>query len=152
MGWRIGELLVQKKWITWNQLEDALQVQKDTRKLLGEVLVEKNWLRRYYVYQALGEQNNISFVDLPRTRINPRAVDLLPMDFALKHTLIPIEICAGNLILGIASPLNSWPEAEIKQLTGMVSIQTVLCLPEHIRKAIDEEYGRIESAAVSSNR
>ncbi len=150
MGWRIGELLVQKKWISWNQLEETLQDQKENRKLLGELLVDKNLVPRFYVYQALGEQNHIRFVDLPRTRINPRAVDLLPMDFALKHNLIPIEICAGALTIGIASAINSWPEAEIKQLTGMVTIQTVLCLPEHIRKAIEEEYGRLESPVGSS--
>lgn len=150
MGWRIGELLVQKKWITWNQLEESLQDQKENRKLLGELLVDKNLVPRFYVYQALGEQNRIRFVDLPRTRINPRAVDLLPMDFALKHTLIPIEICAGALTIGISSAINSWPEAEVKQLTGMAAVQTVLCLPEHIRKAITEEYGRLESPIGSS--
>ncbi len=145
MSWRIGELLVQKKWISWEQLQDVLEIQKSSKKMLGEILCENKLITRFYLYQILAQQSQIEFVDLPVTRINPHAIDLLPMEFAMKHEIIPIDIVADALILGISNPINHWPETEVRKMTRMDRIQTVLCLPEEVKKAILKEYNHVDS-------
>ena len=47
MNWRIGELLVRKKLISWEQLEEALDEQQRTHELIGEILVKKNSSRHF---------------------------------------------------------------------------------------------------------
>lgn len=145
MSWRIGEILVQKKLLTWDQLQEILEAQKDSQKLIGEILVETGIVNRFFLYQALAEQYKIRFIDLERTHINPKAVEVVPREIAERYHLIPIEIRTGKLIIGISNPLNIWPESEIRQLTGIVEIQTVLCLPNQIEKAIAEEYAPIDA-------
>ena len=41
--WRLGEILVQNGWITWDQLEEALEIQKQAEAdpLLGDLIVER---------------------------------------------------------------------------------------------------------------
>ena len=141
MTWRIGEILIQKKLITWDQLSDALEEQKRTKELTGEILVRKGYISRPLLYKALAEQHEVRFVDLKRTKINPKAVEKIPGSIAQKYKLMPIEMVNGELILGISNPMLVWPEAEIKQITQVAGIRTVLCLPEDVDEAIVRTYG-----------
>jgi hypothetical protein len=140
MAWRIGEILVQKKLISWEQLQDALEEQKKTKELTGEILLRKKFIAPLLLYKALAEQYNMRFVDLKRTRINAKAVALIPKNIATQYHLIPIELSNDTLVVGIGNPINIWPEQEIKQLAKVSQIRTVLCLPEDIKQALEENY------------
>ncbi|MCM8776563.1 MAG: type II secretion system protein GspE, partial [Candidatus Omnitrophica bacterium] len=78
MTWRIGEILIQKKLITWEQLSEVLVEQKKTKELTGEILVRKGFISYPLLYKALAEQRGIPFVDLGRVKINPKAVESIP--------------------------------------------------------------------------
>ena len=140
MSWRIGEILIQKKLITWEQLEDALEEQKRTKELTGEILIRKGYISANLLYKALAEQYHMRFVDLKRIKINPKALELIPRSVAEKYSLMPIELQNNTLVIGISNPLNVWPELEIKQLTKIDDIRTVLCLASDIHQAIQESY------------
>lgn len=142
MGWRIGEILVQKKWIDWWQLQEALEEHQRTREFTGSILVRRGYLSNFLLYQALAEQFKIPFVDLARTRINPKAIEKIPRSIAQKYAIIPIEIQGDVLQVGISNPMSEWPESELKQLAKVKEIKTLLCLPSDLQKAIDEQYGR----------
>lgn len=45
-AWRIGEILIQNGWITWDQLEQALQIQRNPEAIMGRVLVKKGFLNQ----------------------------------------------------------------------------------------------------------
>ena len=140
MSWHIGEILIQKKLISWEQLEDALSEQRKTKEFTGQILVRKRYISELLLYKALADQHKIRYVDLKHTRVNPKAVASIPKSIAEKYTLIPIEIMKDTLTVGIGNPLNLWPESELKALTGFQEIHTVLCLPEDIKKTIQENY------------
>ena len=140
MTWHIGEILVQKKLISWEQLHDALQEQRKTKEFTGQILVRKRYISDLLLYKALAEQHKLRYVDLKRTKINPKAVAAVPKSVAEKYNLMPIEIIQGELVVGIGNPLNLWPESELKALTKFPAISTVLCLPADIKQAIQENY------------
>jgi type IV pilus assembly protein PilB len=140
MVWRIGELLVQKKLISWEQLEDVLQEQQRTQELTGELLVRKRYISQSLLYKTLADQFSMRYVDLRKTKVNPRAIELIPQSIAEKYLLMPIEVSPQTLVIAISSPLNVWPEAELKKMTGMKDIKTVLALPDDIKSAIQEYY------------
>jgi hypothetical protein len=146
MFWRIGEILVQKKLISWEQLEEALAEQRRTKEFTGEILIRKGYIPAVFLYKALADQYEMRFVDLKKTFINPKAVELLPRSICEKYGLFPIERGHESLIIGISNPLNTWPEMEIKQLTKIEKIDTVLCLPTHIQQAIEDHYPKQEAA------
>ena len=136
MTWHIGEILIQKKLISWEQLQDALEEQKKTRELTGEILIRKGYVPANLFYKALAEQYQLRFVELKRSRINPKALTLIPRSIAEKYTLMPIEITADSLFIGISNP-RLWPEEELKELTHL-PIKTVLCSPDDIVQAIQD--------------
>ena len=140
MVWHIGELLIQKKLISWEQLEDVLQEQKQTKELTGEMLVRKKYISQGLLYKTLADQYAMRYIDLKKTKINPRAVEIVPQSIAEKYLLMPVEVSNDSLVIAISSPLNVWPEAELKKLTSMREIKAVLSLPEDITSAIQENY------------
>ncbi len=140
MTWRIGEILIQKKLINWDQLQEALSEQKMTKEYTGTILVRKGFVSDLLLYKALAEQYQVRFVDLARIKINPKAVEKLPKSIAEKYGIMPIELHDDILTLGSANPIRTWPESEIKELAGVREIRAVLCVPAEIDKAIRENY------------
>src|SRR5690349_9740133 len=99
MTWRIGELLVRKKLISWEQLEEALNEQSKTREMTGEILIKKGYISAQLFYMALADQYNLKFVDLRRAHVNPKAIERVPRSIAEKYLIIPLEIVKDSLIL-----------------------------------------------------
>lgn len=138
--WHIGEILVRKHFLTWEQLEDALAEQKKTKEFIGEILVRKHYVSLPLLFKALAEQYNMKYVDLKRTRVNPKAVENVKKELAEKYELMPIEMHQSTLTIGISSPLHAVPESELKQSGNIQDIKTVLCLPEDIKNSLKEYY------------
>jgi type IV pilus assembly protein PilB len=139
--WHIGEILIQKKLIDWQQLDDALIEQKRTREFVGEVLVRKQYVPRFLLFKALAERHAMPFVDLAHVFIDPRAVERVPKSVAVRYGFVPIEMQARTLVVGISDPRAVLPEAEIAALAKVSEIKTVLCTPDAVTIAIDQHYG-----------
>lgn len=139
--WHIGEILIQKKLIDWKQLEEALNEQKRTHEFVGEVLVRKQYVPKYLLFRALAERHTMPFVDLTHVFIDPKAVERVPRSIAVKYGFIPIEMRAEGLVVGVGDPGAVLPDAEISELAGVSGIRTVLCTPEAVTNAIDQNYG-----------
>ena len=142
MIWRIGELLIQKKLISWEQLENALIEQKKTKGFIGDILISKKYIAPALFYKSLADRHSMRFVDLKRTKINRKAVELIPQSVAEKHRLMPLEIVRDSLVIGISNPLAACPAEELKGFSRVKEIRTVLCIPEDIQNAINENYTR----------
>ncbi|MDD5218103.1 MAG: hypothetical protein PHN49_10305 [Candidatus Omnitrophica bacterium] len=138
--WRIGEILIQKKLISWDDLAKCLQEQSKTHEFLGEILVRKGLVPKTLFYKALADQFNLKFLDLKRTHINPKAVEMIPKSIAQKYLMVPIDMRDDTLIVGISDPLKAWPADEIKHFAKVKEIRSMLCLPEEIEQAIKEVY------------
>ena len=138
--WHIGEILIQKKLIDWQQLEDALNEQKRTREFVGEVLVRKKYVPRFLLFKALAERHAMPFADLSHVFIDPRAVERVPRSVAVKYGFIPIEIQEDVLVVGIGDPCAALPDAEIADLAVVSEIKKVLCTPDAVALAIDQHY------------
>lgn len=140
MNWRIGELLIRKKLITWEQLEEALEDQQRTSELLGEILVRKKFISQFLLYKVLAEKHRMQLVELKKTHLNPLAVDMVPKSVAVKYGFFPIEITEDTLIIALSNPMNILPEDELKKLFKIKNIRSTLCLPQDLSDAWAEHY------------
>ncbi len=145
--WHIGEILIRKKLIDWDQLEDALNEQRRTHEFVGEVLIRKNYVPRFLLFKALAERHAIPFVDLQHVFIDPRAVERVPRSVAVKYGFVPIEMQDHTLVVGISDPRAALPDAEIAELARVSRIKTVLCTPDAVAIAIGQNYGGVETGA-----
>ena len=62
---RLGDLLVASGTITWQQLERALALQKETKQRLGDVLIQNGFITEAQLIDALRVQLGVDFVDRP---------------------------------------------------------------------------------------
>ena len=61
---RLGDVLVENKYITSEQLDEALKKQKGSGKKLGEVLVDEGYLKEVDIARAISKQMSLAYVDL----------------------------------------------------------------------------------------
>jgi type IV pilus assembly protein PilB len=138
--WHIGEILIRKKLINWEQLEDALNEQKRTHEFVGEVLTRKQYIPKFLLFKALAERHAMPFVDLSHVFIDLCAIGRIPKSVAVKYRFVPIEIQDDILVIGTSDPCAALPDAEIAALAKVSNIKKVLCTPDAVALAIGQHY------------
>ena len=144
---RLGDYLIRSGTINKEQLENALQVQKQCRLQLGQVLIELKLINEEQLAAALSEQLGIPRVDLERIKIKQEAIQAVKENLARKHKLIPVEIKNGKLIVAMTHPLNLFAVDELTIQTGL-EIETRVAAESEVERAIQDHYG----VAASSRR
>ncbi|MGI6426669.1 MAG: GspE/PulE family protein [Natronincolaceae bacterium] len=136
---RLGDLLVENKLITRNQLEYVLEIQKSTDKKIGEILIEEGMISEDQIIEVLELQFGIPHVDLKKYFIDPEIPRLINERLARRYTLIPIRKDKEKLIVAMADPLNIFAVDDIKIVTGF-EIVPVIATSQEILDAIDQYY------------
>ncbi|MBS4932322.1 MAG: type II secretion system protein GspE, partial [Clostridiales bacterium] len=103
---RLGEMLVDVKLITEEQLAEALQLQKGSGKRLGTVLIDNGFITEAQLIEMLRVQLGIDFIDLTKVTIDPEMVNVLPKNIAQKQGIIPVRMDKDLLYLAMEDPLN----------------------------------------------
>lgn len=137
---KIGEVLVEKKLVSQSQIDHMLKEQQHTNKLIGELLVERQILSEILLYQALAHQHHMVFVDLAVHKLDSHLFHKIPLEMAQKHSILPLDLRDGILILAVSNPRAVLPFGEIKKLTGAEQVQTVLCIPDQIEDMLRTKY------------
>jgi MSHA biogenesis protein MshE len=103
---RLGDLLVQQKLISQEQLKFALEQQKRSGRKLGRVLVDNAFVTEEHISEALGKQLNIPFINLKYYNINIELVRLLQESQARRFRAMVLEERNGMLLVGMADPTD----------------------------------------------
>lgn len=90
---RIGEVLLQSGAITEEQLQQALQKQKEDsgKKLLGAVLIEMGYVTERQMLTALSQKLQHPLIELDTYQVDLTAVEKIPKQLASKYGLIAID-------------------------------------------------------------
>jgi len=104
---KLGEILVEAGLITSDDFEKALfEQKKKSKKKLGEILVDKCLCTEHDIAAALSSQLGIRCVDLKVMPIEPEAVEIIPLRWAKKHSLVPISIEGEVLNVAMVDPFD----------------------------------------------
>ena len=82
----LGAILIERKLVTEEQLTQAMDRQKRTRRRLGRVLVEMGFTTPEAVLEALSGQLSMPSTHVNSYTVNSEAVQALPEKVARKHT------------------------------------------------------------------
>jgi len=140
---RLGDILLARGVITQEQLEKALEKQKETGDYLGEILIHMEYASAKEVYGVLSRQRGIPYVDIANLDIAPEVLEMIPRDFAEKFTVLPIAVEGGTLKIAVSDHLDVHAFDGISTMTGLYPEPT-LSSRQAIRKAIREHYARPE--------
>ncbi len=142
---KLGDLLLRIGLITEEQLQSALQYQKNTNKRLGSVLIELGYVTERQVIEALQIQLGIEFIDLSNTVIPAEMASILSKNIAKKHNVVPLRVAKDTLYLAMSDPLNFVAVEDVKRATRKKVIP-VIATEDAVERAIMTLYGN-EGAA-----
>jgi CheY-like chemotaxis protein len=136
---RIGEILVDNGVISVNQLEAALEQQKPGGRLLGEILVDLGYTDEASIYSCYALQLGMPYVSLSQLPVGPKFAELLPLELAYKHNIVPVDAVGGVLTVATSEPLSDEARSEIEEGTGY-KVTVVCSLLRDVEAALKQCY------------
>jgi hypothetical protein len=86
---RLGDFLLEAGMITPEQLQEVMELQRETKERLGELLVRKGYVTEQQLIEVLEFQLGIPHINLYQFQIDPSIVRLIPEDLARRYWLLP---------------------------------------------------------------
>ncbi|MDD5679690.1 MAG: type II secretion system ATPase GspE [Candidatus Omnitrophica bacterium] len=136
----LGKLLMDRGMITENQLQQALDEQRYTGKLLGRTLVELGFVKEEDILKTLGIQAGIEFVDLSKISIPKNVLQKISPTIIKIYKILPIKFENGLLTIAMSDPLNVDVSDDLRFMLGC-NIKGVIATEASILDAIQKHYG-----------
>jgi len=140
---RLGDLLVQQKLISLDQLQFALEQQKRSGRKLGRVLVDNAFVSEDQISEAIAKQLNIPYINLKYYNVNLEIVRRLPENQARRFRAVALEERNGVLLVGMADPTDLFAFDEIARLLKR-DIDVAVVTEGQLLETIDRVYRRTE--------
>ncbi len=138
---RLGQAMVDRGLITQDDLDRALEHQRQTRKRLGESLIEIGAVTSFQLSQALADHLGVPFVDLETHPPDVLLAGMIPEEVARRYCALPVERWSGQVVVAMANPNDVFALDDIRVLTGQ-SILAALADTGHLLAAIEHAYSR----------
>ncbi len=140
---RLGDLLVQQKLISEEQLKFVLEQQKRSGRKLGRLLVDNAFVTEENISEALGKQLNIPYINLKYFNINIELVRLLQESQARRFRAMVLEERNGMLLVGMADPTDLTAFDEITRIVKR-EIDIAVVTEGQLLESIDRGYRRTD--------
>ena len=140
---RLGDVLVQQRLISQEQLQQTLELQRTTGKKMGRLLIETGIITEELLANGLARQLRIPFVNLKTFPFRAEVVKLLPESAARRFKALVLEDKGDTLLVALGDPLDLFAFDELSRiLKRNISIAAV---PESgLVPAFDRLYRRTE--------
>lgn len=103
---RLGDLLVQEQIISDDQLQLALQQQRQTGRKLGTTLIDLGFISEVQLLQFLARQLDVPFFDLNNLTIDASAVTLLPEVQARRYRALAVNLSDNKVTVAMSDPAD----------------------------------------------
>jgi type IV pilus assembly protein PilB len=138
----LGQLLVDGRILTEEQLHRALEAKASTGQRLGEIVVELGFTTERAIAGALAEQYELEYVDLDIVQLDKRAIALLPEELARRYEALPLSILEdGTPLLAVTDPTNLATADDLRFALGS-SFRIAVAERGQIELAIARAYRR----------
>jgi type IV pilus assembly protein PilB len=115
---KLGDVLLRLGAISNEDLEVALDYQKETGIRLGEALIELNLLTERDMRQSLCTQLNIPFINLDTMIIDQSLERLINRNYAFKNQIVPLARIGDSLTMVMDDPTDLGLIEELETATG----------------------------------
>ena len=140
---RLGDLLLEKKLISQEQLDEALAEQKRSGRKLGRALTDIGAISEPALHECLADYLKIPYVDLAHVTLDPKVVSLLPENHARRYRALVLKEDARGLLVVMADPTDLFAFDELSRLLGK-PLRPALTNEAALLKTIDTVYRRTE--------
>lgn len=137
---RLGDLLLEVGLITEEQLENALQMQKQSKERLGEIILSLGYVSEENMIEVLEFQLGVPRIELKEESINKAAALTIPVQMAEKYKVIPVSKEGRKLTLAMVDPTNFYAIDDVRLLVGC-EVVPMIAREKDVLRAISKVYG-----------
>jgi general secretion pathway protein E len=142
---RLGEMLTSRGLISTEELNQALEIQKERPDKIGKILVDLGFVSQRDMLAALSEQLALKVVTLDGPPPVTPETERLSSRFLRQFRCLPTGFDDSSLTLAMADPLDFETVAAVRHVTGL-KIQPVLAAEQEILDSIERYYGESQKA------
>ncbi len=142
---KLGEILLEEKRISQEQLDHALLVQKETSQRLGHTLINLNYITEPELLAVLTRQFGIPAIHIDHKNIDPLIIKMIPAHICKRYRLIPFMLNDKTLTVAATDPFNLHFIQEIR-FTSAFNVELVLASEKSVMDAIEKIHGPITVA------
>ncbi len=135
----LGEILIQRKCITKEQLTHALEAQQKENGFVGEILVKLGYLEERDIVVALVIQCGLPYIAVNKYELDYQVVGLIPEDIARRERIIALDRIGDVLSVVMTNPLSVAKQEMLEQLTKC-RVATFIATKTEIDQAIEQSY------------
>lgn len=146
---RLIEILIKKRILAEEKLNEALKIQKEKGGSLGDILVALGAVSQNELLAILSQELGIPPISLSKYKIDPKVIKVMPRKIAVNYQMMPISQIGNVLTVAMADPLNVFATDDLKQVTGM-EINPIITTKDDIRVAIEQYYGSAATSEIES--
>lgn len=145
----IGQMLIEKGYITDEQLEQALAAQEQSTQRIGEILMDLGFIEEEPLYETLAEQMNVKYVNLKETKVDTGVATLISQDIAKRYTALPIgRGPEGTILVAMAEPTDVIALDDLK-MRLQVQVEPLLAPASRIEQMIEKVYREAPGASAA---
>ncbi len=144
MAGRLGQMLVNAKLITEEQLKQALATQQRDGGRLGTNLVKMGFIDEDELVAFLSKQYGIPSVSLSEMDVDPNLCKLIPSDVVQKYQIMPINRTGATITIAMVDPSNVFALDDVKFMTGY-NVEAVVASEAAIKAAVNKYYDSAEA-------
>ena len=140
---RLGDLLIAAGAITEEQLQTALQTQKQSGQRLGDVLIDSGIITQRQLIDALQMQLGVDYIDLTRVSIPVELAKYVPRAIAKKYCVVPVKLVKDELYVAMSDPLDFVAQEELKSASRRQIVPMIAT-----RRAVEQAVSDMTSGRV----
>ena len=141
---QLGDILLDQGLLTQIELDAAYTEHQRAGKPLGRVLVDQQVVTQSQLMAALAEQIGMEFVDLGDYPVDGSLIARVPGVLCRKHSVVPLRIENGVLLLAMADPANIFAVDDVRTTLReqgvVVDVKTAVATKADVVAAIDRYY------------
>ncbi len=146
---KLGQLLIERGWVTRGVLDRALAAQSALGGRLGTCLLDSGAVNEEQILELLALQYRVEAADLDDLRGVPEEIyGLIPERLALRHQAVPVRRLGNRLEVAMVDPEDLVGRDEISFAASKRVVARV-ALEVRVAEALERYYGAHSSARMT---
>ncbi|GAD88147.1 MSHA biogenesis protein MshE [Vibrio halioticoli NBRC 102217] len=144
---RLGDLLVESNIVSEEQVQQALDAQRQTGRKLGDTLIQLGFISEKQLLEFLSQQLNLPLIDLNLAQVDVDAVQLLPEVHARRLRALVIDCREHVVRVAMSDPADLFAQESVLRLLSNYDIEFVIAAEHQLVSGFDRYYRRTKDIA-----
>jgi type IV pilus assembly protein PilB len=143
------EILLRRRIISQDQLNEARQVSKDQNTNLSDCIIKLGYASGEDVMRAVAQEHGRDYVDLTEVTIPEAMIELVPESVARENAILPLAEDEDALKVIVSDPYDIDTVEKLRFILNR-RIEIALAPRDKILEAINKYYSQIEGESADS--